>query len=432
MNKIQQLIDAGGAKITLPPGEYKGPFYINNPCVIEGANTTLWNDSETVLFIKSDGVTINNVRIELVNSSEKSDVYSICADFRATYKDVEVIGKTKGLGMEDSIPEMQRQLRIGKFLCETENTFLFEVYSPDAMSILTTDIKDISIEPVNLTAGINKIRITVSPISSGSFVYGDIILKTKLNRRFFLSGSAMDNCEKCSDKCISAFSQSELAEIQRSKLVNMNAVSESTVKSSYNVQHINNQNNSVQKNTPTKHSSPEIVGTYHLKRGERVYIDNISENVIKVKMGYRGLFKDLEIDPYVFMLDSTGITSCDDDFIYFGNTDSKCGGIIFNEDKTFDIDLGKIPSHIERISFVYSIYHPDSKDNFSKVMDPFISLIWQGKEIYKYTATELFAETTIIFLDIYRYNSRWKLNTIGQGYREGLKKLCSSYGLIVS
>ena len=65
-------------------------------------------------------------------------------------------------------------------------------------------------------------------------------------------------------------------------------------------------------------------------------------------------------------------------------------------------------------------------------MDPFVSLICQGKEIYKYTATELFAETTIIFLDIYRYNSRWKLNTIGQGYREGLKKLCSSYGLIVS
>ncbi|MGN0582168.1 MAG: TerD family protein, partial [Oscillospiraceae bacterium] len=121
-----------------------------------------------------------------------------------------------------------------------------------------------------------------------------------------------------------------------------------------------------------------------------------------------------------------------DDFVFFGNRDTVSGALVFNEDKSIEADLKKVPDHIKKISFVYSIYKPGPLDNFSKVKEPFVSVSQNNREILKYTATELFAETTIIFFEIYKHSSGWKINAIGQGYKEGLKRLCAGYGLIVS
>ncbi len=423
MDNIQGMIDSGNSHIVLPPGEYKGPFFIDRPCIIEGDNTTLWANAETVIYIKSAGVTLINLRVELISKNNDS-AYSLSTEYSDTQCDnIEIIGPTHGFQDEDMVPEMKKQLSFGTFRSETENTFTFDLFMASDAKV-STQMKDVVLSATNLHPGINTITATVLPISANSYIYGDIILKSKFIRRFYINGSSSDTGEICSNKCISRISQEECAVKPDNEILEMpNVPVRQPVKPPVIMKDI--------QNSPERKSAA-VSNAYILKRGERIYLEDYSDLPIKIIMSNKGQYKKMDIDPYIFMLDASGSTSCDEDFVYFGNTSSKCGSIVFNSDKSIDLNLKTVPEYIERISFAYSIYLPSPDCNFSNVLYPYISVLQSDKEIFRYTANDLFAETTIIFMEIYRHKFQWRINTIGQGYRDGLKRLCSSYGLIVS
>ena len=116
---IQQKIDSGSGVINLPSGEYKGPFYINHPCIVEGKNTTLWNSKETVLVINSSGVILKNLRLEMINPV--SGEFTLFLKNPVTIENVEICGPVYGFGKEDSVPELEKQIRLEKFKSESNN-----------------------------------------------------------------------------------------------------------------------------------------------------------------------------------------------------------------------------------------------------------------------------------------------------------------------
>ena len=421
---IQQKIDSGNGIIILPPGEYQGPFYINHPCTVEGNGTTLWNRGETVLVVASAGVTLKNLRIELIDRA--ADSFSVCSSEKVSVENVEIIGRTSGFGNEDTVPDVNRQMKLGRFSSDTKNTFIFEVYSP-GFSTLETDIRDITLEPPDLMPGINRVRLTVSSIPAGTFLFGDIIMHSEFNRRFYIQGAAYNSENTANDMLIATVDSDEIETLKK-RVSAMESERKELIKTIFaQVSGAEQSITECQKQNPSGNE-----GTYILSRGERISIEQYSGDVIKIYMSHKSVSQDIDIDPYAFMLGADGITSCDDDFVFFGNRDTVSGALVFNEDKSIEVDLKKVPDHIKKISFVYSIYKPGPLDNFSKVKEPFVSVSQNNREILKYTATELFAETTIIFLEIYKHSSGWKINAIGQGYKEGLKRLCAGYGLIVS
>lgn len=423
-SNIQQLIDSGNLIVTLPPGEYKGPFVINRPCTVEGNNTTLWNDGGAVVVVTVPGVTLRNLRIEMIDTAEGN--YSLGSLHPVSAENTEIIGYTAGFGDEDTVPLMTKQLKLGTFQADLKNEFYFEIYSP-GISSLESLIQDIKLEPANLTNGINKVKIITEGVPSGTFIYGDILMKSRFNRRFYIQGMSSDSAEKSDGTVISSISPSSSDGLADKAKVFLSTLSERAVKK--------NDSSSVQRQSekPAAKAEPAKPAAVHmLRRGERINIDEYSSKPMRVYTGYRALFSELDIDMYAFMLDENGVTSCDDDFVFFGNRETMSGALTYMDDNSVQTDLSRVPEHIKRISFVYSIYQPGLNDNFSKVLDPFVSVIQDNREIVRYTASELFAETTIIFMEIYRHNSGWKLNTIGQGYREGLKRLCANYGLIVT
>lgn len=334
-------------------------------------------------------------------------------------ENVEICGPVYGFGKEDSVPELEKQIRLDKFKSESNNSFYVDFYSPSSAE-LNTDLKDISLEPRVLKEGINKVKINVSPLPSKTLLYGDIVLKSVFNRRFYISGIADENAETQTDEYIHKIDENIMTNENQNDSCNFDD----------KLQEMHSVRN--EQRDYSTHENREQICNHILTRGERIRLDNYAYSPLKIRMGYKALYKHMDIDPYAFMLDSNGITSCDDDFVFFGNRDTNSHALFFNEDKSIDVDLTKVPEHIKRVSFVYSIYNPELNDNFSKVIDPYITISQNNVEIVRYTAEELFAETTIIFLDIYRHNGSWKLNTIGQGYKEGLKRLCANYGLIVS
>lgn len=426
MENIQFMLDSGLSDIRLPSGEFKGPFYITKPCTVTGDGTTLWGSDATALVIKSSGVKLKNLHLEQIVFDDKiCSVYSEYGD--TVCENVEIVGSPKGFGKEDLMFEAKKQFSLGNFRADTENIFIIDIFVSDS-AVISTDMVDVTLEPTVLSAGVNSVKIKIAALPAGAFIYGDIVIKSKFIRRMYISGNSATDGQVFSDEVIFKIDKEELKEKISSLSSTLTVVCQE-YKPAVNQQPVR----TTPVVTPVRSGSCNMsFPNTNLRRGERMYIDSIAAQPFTVYMGFERLFTRMDIDPYVFMLDSAGITSCDDDFVYFGNTSSKCGTITYNQDKSLTIDLRRVPEHIQKISFVYSIYSPGASDNFSKVVNPGISVVQNGKEMLRYTADDLFAETTIIFSEIYRHNSRWKMNTIGQGYREGLKRLCSSYGLIVS
>ena len=425
-NNIQQLIDSGNSAVKLPAGEFRGPFYASCPCVIEGSGTTLWNSDNNVFVIDSPGVKLKDLRIEMIDPGE--DRFSVCSRFPFEAENVEIIGLTAGAGDEDTAPDVQKQIKLGTFCSETENTFVFEVYSPGDATV-ETDMKDISVFPSVLVKGINRITVKTEALPSGTFIYGDLLIKSFFTRRFYIQGMASDGAETAADKLIM---QADTEEIDRLKdAPQINAEKVKNIKRPSPPQQERVSSGSIRQETARNTPQAGQI-THSLSRGERISINDYAGEPLRIYMSYRALFKEIDIDPYAFMLDASGVTSCDDDFVFFGNRETMSGAITFMDDGSIELDLKKVPDHIKKISFVYSIYQPGPSDNFSKVMEPFAAVVQNGRELFRYTASELFAETTIIFMEIYKHNTGWKINTVGQGYRDGLKRLCASYGLIVS
>ncbi|WP_049962745.1 TerD family protein [Ruminococcus sp. HUN007] len=428
-NKIQQLIDSGNGVVKLPAGEFRGPFYVSRPCTVEGNGTTLWNSDDNVFIIDSPDVTLKDLRIEMIDPL--SDGFSVCSRYPFSTENVEIIGPTAGAGDEDTVPDMSKQIKLGAFRAGTANSYVIELYSPSEGQIVT-DMQDVTLDPSALTKGINRITVTTSSLPSGTFIYGDLLMKTFFNRRFYLQGTASDTAEAVSEKTVLSADQDEIDLLKDAPSRNAEMLKELRRPEPPAPAEKPDLRETQTRPANNAGSPPRQTEVRSLVRGERINIDAYSGEPLRVYMSYRGLFKDIDIDPYAFMLDASGVTSCDDDFVFFGNRETMSGAITFMDDGSIELDLKKVPEHIKKISFVYSIYQPGPGDNFSKVMEPFIAVVQCGREIMRYTASELFAETTIIFMEIYKHGTGWKLNTIGQGYREGLKRLCASYGLIVS
>ena len=426
-NNIQQLIDSGSSVVKLPAGEFRGPFYADRPCTIEGNGTTLWNSDNNVFVIDSPDVKLKDLRIEMIDPAE--DRFSVCSKYPFEAENVEIIGLTAGAGDEDTVPDVQKQIKLGSFRSETENTFVFEIYSP-GNALVETEMKDISVFPVSLKKGINRITVKTAVLPSGTFIYGDILIKSFFTRRFYIQGMASENAEIAADKLVYQVDNEEIEKLKDAPQRNAETVKNINRPSPPPQERV--ASGSAQRETPQNTPQAKPMTTHALSRGERISIDSYSNEPLRIYMSYRALFKEIDIDPYAFMLDANGVTSCDDDFVFFGNRETMSGAITFMDDGSIELDLKKVPDHIKKISFVYSIYQPGPNDNFSKVMEPFASVVQNGREIFRYTASELFVETTIIFMEIYKHNTGWKLNTVGQGYRDGLKRLCASYGLIVS
>lgn len=137
----------------------------------------------------------------------------------------------------------------------------------------------------------------------------------------------------------------------------------------------------------------------------------------------------LLIDPttgagFVFYADPTyqGVT-------YNGDNRTGSGS---GDDETIDVDLTAVPDNVKSIAFSTTIYAGRQRNqNFGQVKNAYIRLLdsTTGAELLRYDLSEDFSlETAVIFAELYRYGSEWKFRAIGNGYNDGLRGLCASYG----
>jgi tellurium resistance protein TerD len=181
-----------------------------------------------------------------------------------------------------------------------------------------------------------------------------------------------------------------------------------------------------------------------LKKGGDV---SLTKNTPKLKKILVGLgWRDADLDVSAFMLGSNGKVNSDEDLIFYGQLNSRCGSIVHNgdnrvggaggDDETLSVDLNKVPSTYEKLVICVTFYDAEkTNQNFGLVKDSFMRIVnmENDAEIARFDLTEDYGtETAMIFGEIYRSNQEWNFKAIGQGFNGGLEAMCKRFGVNVA
>ena len=177
-----------------------------------------------------------------------------------------------------------------------------------------------------------------------------------------------------------------------------------------------------------------------LQKGQKVNLskDNVGLSKVLVGLGWdevkqsKGLFsrkaQAIDCDASDILL-RDGNLFTKEDIIYFGNLVNRTKtvqhmgdnltGAGEGDDEQIMIDLANIPAEYDKIVIVVNIYQAvQRKQHFGMIQNAFIRLVdtRNNNEMCKYNLTEDYSGmTAMIFGEIYKHNSEWKFNAIGQG-----------------
>lgn len=185
----------------------------------------------------------------------------------------------------------------------------------------------------------------------------------------------------------------------------------------------------------------------NIKKGERI---NLAKEAPGLKKAAVGLGWDanstdtgaeFDLDASVFMLGEDGKIPEDEYFVFYNNLlspdravkhlgDSRTGEGS-GDDETIEINLTTIHPDIQELIFVVTIHEADKRrQNFGQVRNSFIRIydLDTGTEVTKYDLEEDFSrETAVEFGRLYRKNSEWRFQAVGQGYNAGLQSFVDKY-----
>lgn len=406
---IKQIVAnaSAGSAATLPSGEFEGPLVISKPLRLIGKNTTIWAKKSPVIEINSNGVSIENIRAELTEGSI-NDI-AVMANVLAAAKDIEVLGGVRGFGAEDGFFDVPRAIELGEFEADSVNTFALTVNVPDKTEIVC-DIREVTFSPNVLNAGRNEMTVTVSGISAQTYLYAEVLFKTKFTRRIYLTGRPKADVPKAEMKRIYTAPERDFSHTT----VLPEPISTPTVTDVISM-------------TRTPDTSLPALA---MRRGQRVSLSQYIGSRFDIfftcekPRGY-------EIDPYVFLLGENEQSLGDSGLIFFGNERSENGEVVyFPADGHIEVDLAKVDFRVRKIALAYSIYAGDTQKNFSSVREPRVSIRAGGERI-SFVMDGLAAEATVVAMEFYLYKGEWKISAVGAGYKDGMAKLCNRYGIEV-
>ena len=180
-----------------------------------------------------------------------------------------------------------------------------------------------------------------------------------------------------------------------------------------------------------------------LQKGQRVDLTKDRPSLKNVLIGlgwdinhYDGE-TDFDLDASAFMTKANGKVGNENDFIFYGNLNHVSGSVQHmgdnrtgegdGDDEVIKVQLDKIPSDYDTISFTVTIYEAEKRlQNFGMVENAYVRLIDEdtGEELVRFDLTEDFStETALVVAEIYKRDGQWKFAAIGSGYDGGLKAL---------
>lgn len=187
-----------------------------------------------------------------------------------------------------------------------------------------------------------------------------------------------------------------------------------------------------------------------LKKGGNVNLSKEAPGATKMRIGLgwsarAGSGAAFDLDASAFMLAANGKVRGDDDMIFYNQLTAKDGSVSHSgdnltgdgdgDDETILIDFSKMAPGVDKISVCVTIHEALSRrQNFGMVDAAYVRCVNEdsGRKIARFDLSEdVSSETAMIFCEIYRHGGDWKFRAVGQGYKNGLGPLASSFGVDV-
>lgn len=162
-----------------------------------------------------------------------------------------------------------------------------------------------------------------------------------------------------------------------------------------------------------------------ITQGQRLPISNITDaNEFQIRFD---IPSDLSIDFACFGLDSQEKLSDERYMVFFNQPKSPCGGIRLADSSTFSLILSELPASIDKLVFTVAI---DGAGTMSQIrLSNFqIGDGGQTKATCAFSGSTFQMERAIMLVELYRKDGAWRLNSILQGFNEGLDALVRHFG----
>ncbi len=402
MNRLQERFDQdkGGMVFSLAPGEYEGPLRIDRPCVFDGGGATLWAACGPVLEILSPDVTLKNIRVEVTEPNAVSRTAIRTYYPYPKLEQVEVSGDLEGFPDEAMHWELPPLIALGVFAAGAENIFSVSLQAA-ALAELECAIGGLTLSPSRLAKGAQTITLRTGELRDNTILYGDLLVKTGVIRRICVTGTAKKDAPQRRDAPASVPQDLEPVQIT----------------------------------PPAELLAPSVLdqSVPSMKRGQRTGFPELGSGVMKIALEFQEPRQSLDVDSYVFLLQGNQRVRGDSDFLFFNNPESRNRSVRLagKSPALMLADLEKLDPSVERIAVCYSVYGDDPQKNFSLLKEPLLRVFSGEKELCRLKLDELSIEKTLVAVEIYRYKGQWKLNFVASGYRDGLRRLCESYGVEV-
>jgi tellurium resistance protein TerD len=167
---------------------------------------------------------------------------------------------------------------------------------------------------------------------------------------------------------------------------------------------------------------------------------------ITVGLGWDARVTDgsaFDLDASVFICGEDGKVRSDADFVFYKNLTALGGAVEHlgdnltgtgdGDDEQVKIDLSKVPDDVKKMVFAVTIHEADGRgQNFGQVSNAYMRVMNQagGAELAKYDLSEdASTQTAMIFGEIYRHGSEWKMKAVGAGFAGGLAPLATAHGV---
>ncbi len=187
----------------------------------------------------------------------------------------------------------------------------------------------------------------------------------------------------------------------------------------------------------------------NLQKGQRISLDKSMKRAL-IGLGWDTNKYDgggaFDLDASVFLIGPTGKMTCDEDFVFYNNLESRNGAVKHmgdnrtgagdGDDEVILVDFTKIPEEILKLVICVTIHEAEQRrQNFGQVSNAYVRVAklndendTQGEDQLRFDLEEEFyLETGIVVCEIYKHDGEWKFNAVAAGYQGGLQTMLNTY-----
>ncbi len=169
---------------------------LSKPITIEGQGCSIWADKGPVVVVRSSGVTLKELRIEIPGQGSKAlggrEACALLVEGGAggTFSDVTVMGNVEGLPTEEGEWSLPSAVRLKTLQSGVPHELKVRAYVPVACE-LRSEVADVDVAPTHLEPGAHEVMLKLDPLADGGRIFGSLEVRTaSLCRRVRLSGGA--------------------------------------------------------------------------------------------------------------------------------------------------------------------------------------------------------------------------------------------------